>query len=658
MFIATARPEFDDIFHNFLDFYPKKSQIVLERLTESSIAALITSVLQSVDNVPDRLPQLIQERAEGNPLFVEEFLRMLFDNGVFEAVEEGNWHTNRLLYATLESTLPNSLLALLQARLDELQPGTRRVIQIAAVIGQTFWEGALIAAGAPENIRAELINLEKRGIIVQHGESSFDQDHEYSFRHILYREAAYSMLTRPNRKTYHHHIARWLEEQVITRPDYLEMLAEHYLKADQMQDALVTYLHSAENLFQYGLLPKTLRVIESGWDVARSVPREIAIPIVSKLWLLRGRTLEELHEYQEACAASQTALMLLEELPLEEMLEERVLASLTLSNSQTHLGQYDEALQALKSGHSLLPKENVSLHAAVLRSFGILYRAQGQINESLAYQQQAFTLAEESGDPREIARILAMLADISLERGDFATSLAYIQRALTINRESGNIYRQILDLRHVATIYRCLFAYDLALQVCTEAGQLQDYIHYQDALLGVNQGLCLLHKGETDTGMEIITQANHRDYQNVYTYQRVKLAYLESLILTRQYKPCHDVALTLHDLFRKRNPIHYGRFLLWLGIAKHHLGDHSGHNLLQDALHHELDYGGRDAWMCYYMLSMTAPTPQSQADYRQKALTILEALVSSLHTNPDLQASIRQSTFMQALQSTQPLPEL
>src|SRR5690606_31535411 len=137
MFIATARPEFDDIFHNFLDFYPNKSQIVLERLTESSIAALITSVLQSVDNVPDRLPQLIQERAEGNPLFVEEFLRMLFDNGVFEAVEEGNWHTNRLLYATLESTLPNSLLALLQARLDELQPGTRRVIQIAAVIGQT-----------------------------------------------------------------------------------------------------------------------------------------------------------------------------------------------------------------------------------------------------------------------------------------------------------------------------------------------------------------------------------------------------------------------------------------------------------------------------------------------------------------------------------------
>ena len=641
--IGTARPEFDQEHRRYLAAFAQHQPMTLPRLSEADITHLLEPVLSRVENIPERLLQLIIARAEGNPLFVEAFLQMLFDYGVFEMMGDGRWKADRLLYATLESQLPNSLLGLLQARLDELSPNARRIAQIAAVIGQTFWESAVQAVSDSEQVQSELLYLEKRGIIYQHPDSVFEQERQYSFQHMLYREVAYAMLTRPTRKAYHQAAAVWLEKRVAAHPDYLDALAEHYLKAEQPEQALTTYSASARSLFQRGLLPKSLHIIERGWDVARSVSREFALPIVSQLWLLRGQALDDLDEYEEASAASETALMLMDELPFEEMIAERVRAALTLASSYIHLGQYHEALQTLNRAHSLLPKEHTHLHAAVLRAFGILYRAQGQLNESLAYQQQAFTLARESGDQREIARVMAMLGSIALDRGDFATALAYYDRVLHMNRQTGNFYYQILDLSQIATIYRVLFAYDTALALCQQAETLQAQIHYQDPLVAVNRALCLVAKGETTQGLTLLREASERHSQNVYTRQQIRLALIQGLALAEDYEACIEHASALSAETAERNVIIHARALLSQGYAMHALNAPDAYETLLRAAELEMVYGGRDLWQCYYALSHAAPEAADRRAYREKALQILQATATSLHTRPDLQAIVERN---------------
>ncbi len=639
--IGAVRPEFTQERTHYLAGHPQHIRLPLHRLNETDISTLLDAILSHVDNKPERLPQLIRQRAEGNPLFVEGFLQMLFDYGVFEMTENGRWKADRLLYATLESQLPNSLLGLLQARLDELSPVARRIAQVAAVIGQTFWEGAVTAVSGSEHVQSELAILQNRGIIVQRAESVFEQEREYGFQHSLYREVAYAMLIRPTRKAYHQGVALWLEQHVAVHPDYLDVLAEHYMKAEQPEQALSAYLSSVISLLERGWLLKTLRNIERGWDIARSVSREFALPIVSQLWRIRGQALEALDEYEEASAASETALMLLEELPADEMIEERVTAALTLGISYTHLGQYTQALETLKHAHTVLPKEHTRLHAAVLRAFGVLYRARGQLNESLAYQQQAYTLAQECEDEREIARVMSMLGSIALDRGNFAAALDYYERVLEMNRQDGNLYYQIIDLSQLAAIHRLLFDYETALMLCQQAEEIQAQIHYQHPFIRLNQGLSLMARGDIQEGLALLQENSQQRYQNVYTRQRIQLALLHGLVLAGDYAAYSQYTSNLLAETAQHSLIVYGRALLWQGVAQNALNSAEAYDTLLQAAEHETLYGGRDLWLCYLALSYAAPAEAERRSYHEQALQTLQATAASLHSHPGLQASVQ-----------------
>ncbi len=646
MLIGAARPEFLENDTGYMIKFDDRVIVSLEQLNATSITEMIDAILKQVENVPPQLPILMSERAQGNPLFVEEFFHMLLDNNIFEAIGEGRWKANRFLYATLTSRLlPNSLLALLQARLDELPATTRRVVQVASAMGQTFWKNIVMQIAGLETIQLELTDLQHRGIIVQEHISSFEFDEEYTFRHTLYREVAYSMLTRPNRETYHRQIAAWLSSQVKDRPDYLGMLAHHFSQGAQHRESLNAYLMAAEERFQRGLMREVLQMVEAGLAAAREVQREVALPRASKLWMLQGQALDSLDRFEEASAASQTALMLMEEIPLIELVEERVIAARTLGSAFLSLGRFDEAFQALRNAHSLLPKENIRQHAAVLRTFGTLFRYRGQLNESLAYQQQALALAQESGDSREIAQTMATMGRITLEKGDFATALAYLERVLAMNRQDDNLYYQILDLSNMATIYRCLFDYETALDLCNEADGLEAQIHYHDPLVRINRGLCLIALGQRDEGLTLLQEIASVNHQSVSTRWRVQLALVMGLALVGEYEYCQDAATILIVDTRERNPIFHGRGLLWLGVAQHALQNREQAQItLREALEKELHFGGRDAWLCYYALGSAIEDPAESRNYLQHALHVLQATSTSLYSRPQLQTIILENS--------------
>lgn len=312
--MGTARPEFVWQRPGYMPICARSTEINIGRLSDDATRAIIESVAGHVENPPVNLLTQIVERSQGNPLFVEEFLRTLFDTGIFEQVETDHWRVNSFVLNLNALELPGSLLGVFQARLDDLPMMTRRVVQAASVVGEHFWRRVVdyLMGFDTTSILNDLVG---RGIINPLIETALEGQNEYAFRHTLYREVAYTMLTRSDREDYHQRIAEWLSDFVAAQPIYLRTLAEHMVNGGKYEQALSMYLAAVVNAVDQKMLPESLKLIEQGLDASRYISREHAVPLVAQLWLWQSKALLGLARYGEASAAGSTALMLLDELP-------------------------------------------------------------------------------------------------------------------------------------------------------------------------------------------------------------------------------------------------------------------------------------------------------------------------------------------------------
>ena len=640
LLFMASRPTFRQEYPDFLTSAtlhdrPILEYVELEPLNDGEAHLLIETVLQDVLSVPSELSNLISSRSEGNPLFIEEFLRMLFDNGVFEKNKNGHWKLNAFQYASMAGTLPNGLLGVFQARLDDLLGSARRVVQIASVVGTTFWAGA-VSMIAEMDANQILDNLVARGIIVEQNESRFEGDREFRFRNTLYYEVAYSMLTRPYRVKYHGQTAEWLAVRAWSNPEILDLLADQYFHCGRLEEALATYSAAAEVQLERGLVAETLKLVESGLQAASTVPREVALPFVSKLWLLQGRASHSRRRYEEATAASQTAMMLMNELPPEDMKSERVLAGVTLGNAHASLGNYKESLEALQEAYDQLDESSsADLQASVLRAYGRLFWSRGNLDEAHLYQLRALLTAEESENEREVASVLSMLGRIAIDQGSFSVALSHYDRVLKINTESENYLYKVMDVGMISMIHMLLFDYEGALALLDEADKLQAQLKHDDPILLTNRALCLIGIGEKERGLSLLRESSTRDYLNIYDYHEVQLAFLRGLALTGHYAECQQRALSFTNTAQDHNPILYGR-----GLAKLGLDEVDATSILIHALDNEGVYGGRDLWMCHYALSIAlSGTPEGTA-HQYKAEDTLQKIAESLRDYPILKDTV------------------
>lgn len=633
--IAAARPDFQA--PAYMRGVSHHIRFYLPPLTPDDTQQLIDALLRRVDNVSDDLRASISQRAEGNPLFVEEFMRMLFDNRVLERNPNSQrWTVNSFRYRTLESDLPNGLLGVFQARLDDLSPPVRRAVQIAAVIGQTFWEGAVRALMNETSAADRIAELVSRGIVVEQPQSAFEGEREYTFRNTLYHEVAYSMLPRTNRVTYHQQVARWLADHTPAKPQMLGVLAGHYLHGDMPLDALRTYTEAAEYQLESGQLTEAFSMYDSGLEAIPAVAvRQDALPYVSRLWLVQARAAHARRRYSEATAASATVLMLMDELPDDMMLNERMLASVTLSNAHTNLGNYYQAHEALQKAERYLTAD--PMHQAwVKRAFGLLFWSRGDMNKAVQYQREALSAAEHSGSTREIAATLSMLGRIMLDKGNFSSALDYMERVLEINRQAESLLYQVADLRLIAGVLRRLFAYDRALATLDVAEALADQMRYEVPMIQANRGLALIGKGDHAAGVALLHKANENTHLNTHDHGQIKLSHIRGLAQAGAYEACIEAAQPFLEKMQAHSRVLYGRGLLWYGVALHHTGDENAVPTLRGALESELRYGGRDLWLCYYALGLALPDATAAAHHRNRAQEVLDAIAISLYRRPEL----------------------
>jgi predicted ATPase len=172
----------------------------------------------------------VVERAEGNPFFVEELLGMLLDRGLLGRAN-GSWTLREL---PPEFAVPDSVHAVLAARIDLLGPAEKAALQAAAVIGRVFWTGPVYEL---VDAQPDLRVLEERDLIRGRAGSSIADEREYVIKHTLTREVAYASLPKARRARLHAAFAGWLERLGENRDDLAPLLAHHYSEAVRPEDA-------------------------------------------------------------------------------------------------------------------------------------------------------------------------------------------------------------------------------------------------------------------------------------------------------------------------------------------------------------------------------------------------------------------------------------
>jgi class 3 adenylate cyclase/tetratricopeptide (TPR) repeat protein len=223
--VGTARPELYGRRADFAAGLPNANRINLLPLSTAETGRLVSALLETSD-VPGELKQPILDRADGNPLYAEEFVRLLKDQGLLVRSGEGF----RLVEGA-EVPFPDSVQALIAARLDTLAPQAKAMLADAAVIGKVFWAGAVSAMGGhdPAEVAETLRDLSRKELVRPARRSSLEGEAEYAFWHILARDVAYGQLPRQARASRHVAAARWIESRSQERlEDVADVLAYHY----------------------------------------------------------------------------------------------------------------------------------------------------------------------------------------------------------------------------------------------------------------------------------------------------------------------------------------------------------------------------------------------------------------------------------------------
>ena len=213
--VASARPELLERRPGWGGGKANAATVSLRPLSEVETARLLGLLLEQPLLSADTQHDLVA-RAGGNPLYAEEYVRM---------VRDGRFTGDRL---------PETVQGIIAARLDALPPEEKLLVQDAAVIGKVFWSGTLAAIGgeASRAIEQRLHALERKEFIRYERRSSVANESEYAFRHVLVRDVAYAQIPRAARADKHRVTAEWIESLGAGRAeDRAEMLAHHYAAA-------------------------------------------------------------------------------------------------------------------------------------------------------------------------------------------------------------------------------------------------------------------------------------------------------------------------------------------------------------------------------------------------------------------------------------------
>ena len=335
---------------------------------------------------------VIVDRSGGNPFYAEELVRLLRTS---DRNTPGEW-------LAFES-LPDSLQALLTARLDALDADHKAVLADAAVAGQVFSPELVAALGdrTPEDVRRMLGELSAREFVRPSPDDSPDAAGRFAFWHALTRDAAYSQLPRGTRAEKHAAAARWLESRMGDGPDdSAEAIAHHYVAAVDL-------------------------LIEMGDEVAAGALRALSRAGDAALPLDVRRA----RDYYSSALSS---------LRLDDELRPHLMVS--MAEVAIRLGDLDEAVQRLRRGITELEAAGDRRAAAIAMtrlSNALYWRDLGGMNEARLLREQAMDLLKADGPTPELVTVLEERAVQCSRDLEPAPAIAFADEAIAMSESLG-----------------------------------------------------------------------------------------------------------------------------------------------------------------------------------------------------------------------------
>jgi len=434
IFVVTlARPELLERRSTWGAGQRSFTSLYLEPLSSQAMEDLLAGL---VPGLPTEVRDRILARAEGIPLYAVETVRMLLDRGLL--VQEGPAY--RLTGPVEALEVPETLHALIAARLDGLSAEERRLLQDAAVLGKTFTQDALAAlAGADVEIEPLLTALARKEVLGVQADPRSPEHGQYGFLQDLVRHVAYETLSKRERRARHLAAAEYLRSAFAADEDeVVEVIASHYLAAqeaapdsedaaeirDKAQAMLVRAGERAESL---AAAAEARRYFEHAAELTQDSSERAA---------LLGRA----GEMAARAADPDAARRLFEEsIGLHEEQGDTHAAarvSTRLARVERFTGRLDEALARMERAFEAIsgdePDEDLALLAARLAH---AYWTVGDLDRATERAELALDIAEAQGYPRALAIGLGAKSAVAYSRGHPEEGLGLVKHELAIALE-------------------------------------------------------------------------------------------------------------------------------------------------------------------------------------------------------------------------------
>jgi len=541
LFVVTlARPELLEKRGNWGAGHRNFTSIYLEPLSEQAMEELLMGL---VPGLPPSLCKQILERAEGVPLYAVETVRMLLDRGLL--VEDGSAYEVVGEVETLE--IPETLHALIAARLDGLSPDERRLLGDAAVLGKTFTPQALgLLSGLERDRLEELLNaMVRREVLGLQSDPRSPEQGQYTFLQDLLRQVAYETLPKRERREKHlaaaEHLSAALGEEEVA-----EVVASHLLDAFRLDPtatdaealrarAHLAFLRAGERAASLGASSEAQRYFQQAAELGTdSAERAAAFSRAGEMAVATGENENAVGLFEEA-------------IRLYEMTGETHAAardSSRLAMVEQASGRIEEAIQRLEGAYGLVGEDDPDpdLVFLILR-LGRAHFFAGNLERAAELTERGLDLAEALHLPEQLvsgwtvkAHLLSWgrpeearglyrlaldtaiehelsdgatvgyvnLSDLGFGRDRYAESLGHLEQALTIARRVGDRRREWFALSEMTYALTMLGRWDEAL---ARLGEIPDEQMGRDVtLISPASGILelYLHRGQLEQAHQLL----------------------------------------------------------------------------------------------------------------------------------------------------------
>ena len=476
------------------------TEIRVEGLSRAGAREMLHSLLP-IEEWPAGAERLILDRAEGNPLYLEEVIRSLMNDGLLAQTENGRWQFSQTVAAI---TVPETLEGVLLARLDRLEELSRWTAQVASVVGRSFPYDVLEHITSGQNEQLLEGHVTELQLVEMIREAQRNPERVYAFIHSLLQEVAYHSLAMSSRKIYHRLVAAFLEDgrssgwgDVDSLPP---LIAHHATMGEDWQRALKYQLIAGAQAQDLSANQDAIDHFQKARQAALQLDATDTAVAQQKIHLALSQLYIGTGQYDHA----------LEHLPIAFELAEKYQDAAQKTavcrwRARLHelRGEYPQAFTWINKGLADKTQRNTAEYAQILLIAGLINIRQGQQDEALEQCRAALEIARQLGEVTALARAYNLLGITSL-RSDSHEAIERFQRAYELYEQAGDVQGQATSNNLIANAYFNLgrwrkadFHYRQALRIFEQIGDI-----YNQSIANNNLGGIAKNRGQIEEALD------------------------------------------------------------------------------------------------------------------------------------------------------------